>query len=476
MPVTPSLVIRSHNGKPYFEAKFRHAGRQVMRRVGPAWLDQMPNGEWRTRRGRVPDGCFDERRAHVRAAEPVAAYIAEHEKEERRALQLVTFRELAADYMHWLETEYGAKPTTLRDHAYKLAEPGTPHSRGSGVSAGRIMREFGDVPAAEITADDIRGLLSALTASGLSARNVNKYRNLIGAIFNHGARRGTGRFKLSGNPIIGIELRREPKPAPLVYFSPEEVEAIARALAQGLHRQRDEQFGLCDEELERRVRQDEQDAEAVRLSAYVGLRRGELVALRWKDVDWSGAKLTVARALSAGVEGPPKSGSFRHVPLSDQALAALERLSQRAEFTTPEDLVLCNSYGRHLNGAALGRRYNRARNTIGLRPLRWHDLRHTFGSLLVAAGIDTVTVKAAMGHERITTTERYLHARPATRQAAAFTAAFASEPPKSPPLSPEQRPLALITPLAPLRATATKTRMGGSPVAPALPPARNLRR
>jgi site-specific recombinase XerD len=52
------------------------------------------------------------------------------------------------------------------------------------------------------------------------------------------------------------------------------------------------------------------------------------------------------------------------------------------------------------------------------------DLRHTFGSLLVAAGIDTVTVKAAMGHSRITTTERYLHARPATQQAAAFSAAF----------------------------------------------------
>lgn len=89
--------------------------------------------------------------------------------------------------------------------------------------------------------------------------------------------------------------------------------------------------------------------------------------------------------------------------------------------------MFCNAYGRHLDASALGRRYNRARDKIGLRPLRWHDLRHTFGSLLVAAGSDTVTVKAAMGHERITTTERYLHARPATQQAAAFTTAFASQ-------------------------------------------------
>lgn len=429
-----ALVVRSHNGKPYYEAKFRDGLQQVMRRIGPAWLQQSLDGKWVPRRGRVPDGYFDERRAHVRAAEAVAAYLAEGATRRRAAQRPATFRELAASYMHWLATDYGAKPTTLRDHAYKLAEPGTAHGRGAGVSQGRIMRAFGDRPAESITPDDVRQLLSSLTADGLSARNVNKYRNLIGAIFNHGVRRGTGRFKLAANPTVGIELRREPKPAPLIYFSPEEIEAVARALAAGVRRRREAAGSSGDEDQERRSWQDAQDAEAVRLSAYTGLRRGELVALRWKDVDWTRAKLTVARALSAGVEGAPKSGHFRDVPLSDQAMASLERLSLRGDFTSADDLVLCNPLGRHLDGTALGRRYNRARDAIGLRPLRWHDLRHTFGSLLVAAGIDTVTVKAAMGHERITTTERYLHARPATQQAAAFTAAFAPQQVNEPAL------------------------------------------
>lgn len=434
MTAPPALVIRSYNGKPYYEAKFRDGDRQVMRRIGPAWLDQGPSGAWARRRGRVPDGFFDERRAHVRAAELLSTYVSAKPKKGRGA-QRATFRELAADYMHWLETDYGAKPTTLRDHAYKLAEPGTSHRRGAGFAEGRIMRELGDQPAADITSEDVRRLLSSMTASGLSARNVNKHRNLVAAIFNHGTRRATGRFKLDANPTIGIELRREPKPAPLIYFSPEEIEALARALEAGTHRSRAAEVSLTDAELERRAGQDAQDAEAVRLSAYTGLRRGELVALRWKDVDWAGAKLTVSRALSLGVEGPPKSGSFRDVPLSDQALASLERLSHRQDFTSSADLVLCNAYGRHLDATALGRRYNRARDALGLRPLRWHDLRHTFGSLLVAAGIDTVTVKAAMGHERITTTERYLHARPATQQAAAFTAAFASQNVSEPALA-----------------------------------------
>jgi integrase len=428
MAQSSSLVVRSHNGKPYYDAKFRDGSRQVMRRIGPAWLQQDPEGVWAPRRGRVPDGYFDERRAHARAAELVSAYLAERRLAGDAQQERVTFRELAADYMQWLATDYGAKPTTLRDHAYKLAEPGTPHRRGGGVAEGRIMRELGDVAAASVTIDDVRRLLSSMTAAGLSARNVNKYRNLVAAIFNHGGRRATGRFKLEFNPTIGVELRREPKPAPLVYFSPEEIEEIARNMRVGAHRVHGADI-CAEKDRERWAAQDEQDAEAVRLSAYTGLRRGELVALRWKDVDWAGAKLTVSRALSVGVEGPPKSGQFRDVPLSDQALAALERLSKRGDFTSPDDLVVCNAYGRHLDGTALGRRYNRARDAIGLRPLRWHDLRHTFGSLLVAAGIDTVTVKAAMGHERITTTERYLHARPATQQAAAFTAAFSSKRP-----------------------------------------------
>ena len=59
--------------------------------------------------------------------------------------------------------------------------------------------------------------------------------------------------------------------------------------------------------------------------------------------------------------------------------------------------------------------------------MRWHDLRHTYGSLLAASGEDLVTIKAAMGHANISTTEVYLHARPATELAARLTADFSSK-------------------------------------------------
>jgi integrase len=110
--------------------------------------------------------------------------------------------------------------------------------------------------------------------------------------------------------------------------------------------------------------------------------------------------------------------------LPDQAAVALERLSRRGEFTGPDDYVFCSRLGRRLDPSALRHRYERARDAAGLEPLRFHDLRHTYGSLLVAGGIDLVSVKAAMGHSRITTTERYLHARPAGELADRFTHAL----------------------------------------------------
>ena len=72
---------------------------------------------------------YDERRAHVAAAEIVAAYVADATEAERveqeRKEAGVTFREVAHEYLDWLEDVKGAKPSTLRDHRSTLAEPGT---------------------------------------------------------------------------------------------------------------------------------------------------------------------------------------------------------------------------------------------------------------------------------------------------------------------------------------------------------------
>lgn len=91
--------------------------------------------------------------------------------------------------------------------------------------------------------------------------------------------------------------------------------------------------------------------------------------------------------------------------------------------------MFCNVYGRPLDESARRRRYRRSQAAASIRPLRFHDLRHTFGSRLAAKGVDVVTIQKAMGHSELATMSRYLHARPASEQAHIFTAAFTADTP-----------------------------------------------
>jgi integrase len=426
---TASIIVREHRGQAFYEAKFRHGGRQIKRRIGPAWLEVDPTaGGWRRRRERVPEGAYDERAAHVAAAQLVGEYVAEAADLERvereRRSQGATFREVAHAYLRWLETVRGAKPSTLLSHRSVLAEPGIQYKRGKGATLGHVMAALGDLPAAKITTREIETALTAIEETGVSPRTVNKHRNVIAAVFGYGCKPST--YALPANPAKDADKRREPHPSALAFYSPKEVEAIAGALASGSHRDRSPE-DISEQEREALAIEDRQDAEIVRVAAYAGLRQGELLALRWRDVDFAGNALNVSRAMSARVESSTKSGHMRRVPLANQAAAALKRMNQREHFTTPDDLVFCNVLGRALDDSALRRRYRRAQVAAAARPLRFHDLRHTFGSLLAMRGVDVVTIQKAMGHSALATTSRYLHARPASEQAQTFTAAFAAD-------------------------------------------------
>ncbi|MGH3026285.1 MAG: tyrosine-type recombinase/integrase, partial [Gaiellaceae bacterium] len=334
----------------------------------------------------------------------------------------LTFRQAARAYLEWLERVKGAKPATLRDHNYLLAEPGTPYRRGSGSHAGTITAALGDRPAADVTTREINVMLDDVAVTGASSRTVNKHRQLVCAVYSYACQDAT--FQLTHNPATRADRRMEPEPARLDFYSTDEIEHLASALAEGLHRDPGAS-ALGHEELLARRAEDQQDAELVRIAAYTGLRRGELVALRWRDVDVSKRKIVVRRAVSANVEtASTKSHRAREVPIPDQAAQTLNRLASREEFTSPDDCVFVNRLGRRLDGSAIRRRVERARDAAGLRPLRFHDLRHTYGSLLVAGGVDLASVKSAMGHSRITTTERYLHARSASELAERFTRAL----------------------------------------------------
>jgi integrase len=88
--------------------------------------------------------------------------------------------------------------------------------------------------------------------------------------------------------------------------------------------------------------------------------------------------------------------------------------------------VFGSTLGDHLDSSALRRRLRRAQDAAGLRPLRFHDLRHSFGSLVVRE-VDTATLKAWMGHAKLTTTERYLHSKPRHTDVVRLDRAFSGD-------------------------------------------------
>jgi integrase len=104
----------------------------------------------------------------------------------------------------------------------------------------------------------------------------------------------------------------------------------------------------------------------------------------------------------------------RTVPLSDRAATVLDRLSRRKHHTGAAALVFCRPDGQHLDPSGVRNRYMDARDAAraddGEIPvLRFHELRHTFGSLCAAGGIDVVSIQRWMGHRDIQTTMIYMH-------------------------------------------------------------------
>ena len=161
------------------------------------------------------------------------------------------------------------------------------------------------------------------------------------------------------------------------------------------------------------------------VAAFTGLRLGELLALRWGDVDFTKRLVHVRRSHVLGVDGTPKSHKVRSVPLIDQAARALDKLSRREHSTDPDDRVFASPTGEVLSQDLLRRRFHRAVKAAGLVDLPLHDLRHTFGTLAVQA-FPLSDVKAYMGHANIETTMIYVHHVPQHDAADKLTALVSS--------------------------------------------------
>ncbi len=367
---------------PVWYAKYRLPdGRQVQRKIGPAW----------TERGRPPAGYFTKRTAEDWLRDLI-------DQARRGTLPGMTrtgatFADAAAEFLRHAEQDRDVKPSTLRDYR-------------STINA-HLLPPFGAMRLEDITTELIERWRADVPArkpgQTLSNRTKNKLLVVLHGIFER-ARKVYG---LSTNPVADVERYRQRSSGDIEVFSVEEVHALVRAA------------------------ESEQDAAIFLTAAFTGLRRGELIALRWRDVDFAGSVLRVRASYAGERLTTPKSGKVRSVPLAPDVAHVLATLGQRGRYTSDDDLVFVGERGGYLDGSALRRRYDKALERGQLRRLRFHDLRHTFGTRMIGEA-DIRRVQEWMGHADVQTTMKYLHYSPRPDEAELVARAFSLDRPPAP--------------------------------------------
>ena len=257
-----------------------------------------------------------------------------------------------------------------------------------------------------ITPEDVADFIAALEAKGLAPKTICNIHGTLAALFNFA--KAARRRWATVNPCEGAELPAIPEPSEIRYLDLDAVDLLAsHALPGPLH--------AIDRAL-------------YRVAPMTGLRLGELAALRWIDVDWTASRIRVRRNYVLGEFGTPKSRrATRSVPLADEAARALEHLFGDAADQRDEGLVFADPRtGGPIDKSIVTRRMRSALRAAGLSDAHcFHDLRHTFGTRMAAAGVPMRTLMEWMGHRTMDTTLIYADFQPGARDAELVASAFA---------------------------------------------------
>lgn len=181
---------------------------------------------------------------------------------------------------------------------------------------------------------------------------------------------------------------------------------------------------------------------AWRLAAMTGMRRGEVLGLRWADVDLGNSRLAVRNAIVTVayevLESSPKSHQARMIDLDPETTALLRRHAENQarerEVFGPghrdRGLVVCAEDGSPIHPQSFSQAFERAVARSGLRKIRLHDLRHTHATIAVKAGVPVKVISERLGHESPAfTLKQYAHVLPGMQaEAAELIAAVVAAP------------------------------------------------
>src|SRR3954447_546643 len=293
---------------------------------------------------------------------------------------------------------------------------------------------LGDRTLAKVTRRDVEQLGERLLARGLAPKTVRDVIVFLNAVFEHAIDLEWTRE----NPVRRAarpKRRRAGAANPdLQFLTLEELAAVLRAIP--------DEVVVREPAPTRRGRRgpappppDDHLGPVLRVlvltAAMTGLRQGELLGLRWRDVDWGAQRVRVRQAWSRGefTGGKSALSTRRSVPLADRAVAELDAWSQRSIYTAEEDLVFAHPLlGTPLDASKVSKRFKQACRDAGVRVIRFHDLRHTFATRLAASGQPLRAIQEFLGHADLKTTQIYAHYAPSAHEVEMVNQAFEPEP------------------------------------------------
>lgn len=317
---------------------------------------------------------------------------------------------------------------------------------------------FAGKPIKRITEQDLDRYIDAKLAAGLTPKTVCNHLKHLNAIYRLAIRKRWATF----NPVELIERPADARESKEIRFlTVEQLQKLLRVAAENIDRQRHTirslERGAKIRELREKglewatigLAMDCCAATAIYLSratgenvehdplaatdrviwlvaAQTGLRQGELLSLRWRDIDWVAPAIRAHRNTSP--EGTPKSdGSFRVVPMAIEAARELEHHFQASAFQADDQLVFGHpSTGERLDRTGVTIRFQRSLERARLPRITFHELRHTFGTINAAnPKVSIRTLQAWLGHADIKTTQIYTHYSPRAHEAALIDESFA---------------------------------------------------
>lgn len=301
-------------------------------------------------------------------------------KGEARAVDPVTIREA---WTLWLDA---AERGVVRARGGEAYKPGVLASY-SQVFKARPLKRFGSTKVGELRRAAVQRWVDELVAEGLAAQSVRNNVNALRVLMKWCIREELRH----DNPCDGVELPSGGTERDRIAPPAEAVELLgALAVAQ--------------------------DRAIYATAFFAGLRRGELMGLRWEDVDLVERVVRVRQnwdVKTRQLVAPKSKAGVRELGIPELLVPYLAALD------TTDGLVFRSATGGPFNHRALVDRATAAWDAAGLTPIGLHEARHTYASLMIAAGVNIKTISEWMGHSSVNITlDRYGHLLPGSAKVA----------------------------------------------------------